>query len=203
MHGDRIQEPKEPQASACATPAHSVTRAILIFPFIVLALPHLVSAEVTVRDPGSYVVDAANIIDPANEQQMNLWLAELEQKTTAQIKVLTVTTIDGEDFFGFVQRHAELWKLGRKGKDNGALIPLAINERKVRIHTGYGLEGMMQDAWCGSVSRVRGWQARDRWIVEPGNDLFVVWLHNWQDTGSELTTLSRSAAIKAVYTHSF
>ncbi len=54
-----------------------------------------------------------------------------------------------------------------------------------------------------SVSRVLGWQFRYRWIVEPGNDLYVVWLHNWQDTGSELTTLSRSAAIKAVYTHSF
>ena len=54
-----------------------------------------------------------------------------------------------------------------------------------------------------SVSRVLGWQFRYRWIVEPGNDLYVVWLHNWQDTGSELTTLSRSAALKAVYTHSF
>ena len=54
-----------------------------------------------------------------------------------------------------------------------------------------------------SMSRVLGWQFRYRWIVEPGNDLYVVWLHNWQDTGSELTTLSRSAAIKAVYTHSF
>ena len=108
-----------------------MTCAVLAFPFIVMALPLLVTAEVTVPDAGSYVVDAANIIDPASEQQMNLWLAELEQRTTAQLKVLTVTTIDGEDFFGFVQRHAELWRLGRKGKDNGALIALAINERKV------------------------------------------------------------------------
>ena len=161
MPGDRKQNPNEPRAEpvpigsgACATPAQGTACAALIFPFIVMALPHWASAEVTVRDSGSYVIDAANIIDPASEQQMNLWLAELEQKTTAQVKVLTVTTIDGEDFFGFVQRHAKLWELGRKGKDNGALIALAIQERKVRIHTGYGLEGAMPDSWCGSVSRV-------------------------------------------------
>jgi hypothetical protein len=54
-----------------------------------------------------------------------------------------------------------------------------------------------------SVSRLLGWQLRYRWIVEPGNDLYFVWYHNWLDTGPELTTLSKSAAIKAVYTHSF
>ena len=54
-----------------------------------------------------------------------------------------------------------------------------------------------------SVSRLLGWQLRYRWIVEPGNDLYFVWFHNWQDTGPELTTVSRSAAVKAVYTHSF
>jgi hypothetical protein len=54
-----------------------------------------------------------------------------------------------------------------------------------------------------SVSRLLGWQLRYRWIVKPGNDLYFVWFHNWLDTGPELTTLSKSAAIKAVYTHSF
>jgi hypothetical protein len=54
-----------------------------------------------------------------------------------------------------------------------------------------------------SVSRVVGWQLRYRWIVEPGNDLYFVWFQNWQDTGQELTSLSQSAAVKAIYTHSF
>jgi hypothetical protein len=54
-----------------------------------------------------------------------------------------------------------------------------------------------------SVSRLLGWQLRYRWIVEPGNDLYVVWFHNWLDTGLALTTVGKSAAIKAVYTHSF
>ena len=54
-----------------------------------------------------------------------------------------------------------------------------------------------------SVSRVLGWQSRFRWIVQPGNDIYVVWLNNWQDTGPQLTTLDRSAAVKAVYTYGF
>ena len=54
-----------------------------------------------------------------------------------------------------------------------------------------------------SVSRLLGWQLRYRWIVKPGNDLYFVWFHNWQDFGPTLITLSKSAAIKAVYTHGF
>ncbi len=110
-------------------------------------------AEVTVQDPGSYVVDKANVINASEEQQLERWLRELEQKTTVQIKILTVPTVEGEEFFGFTQRHAELWKLGKKGKDNGALIALGLKERKVRLHTGYGLEGILPDSWAGSISR--------------------------------------------------
>lgn len=110
-------------------------------------------AEVTIPDPGTFVVDAAGIIDAQTERQLEGWLRELEQKTTAQVKVFTVPTIEGEDFFGFVQRHAELWKLGQEGKDNGVLIAVAIRERKDRIHVGYGLESVLPDSWCGSLRR--------------------------------------------------
>ena len=110
-------------------------------------------AEVTIPDPGSYVVDKANLINIGEEQQLERLLRELEEKTTAQVKVLTVPTTSGEDFFGFVHRHAELWKLGQQGKDNGVLIALGLKERKVRIHTGYGLEGVLPDSWAGSLSR--------------------------------------------------
>lgn len=110
-------------------------------------------AAVTVKDPGTYVVDRAGIIDDGVERQLEGWLHELEQKTTAQIKVLTVPTIDGEDFFSFVHRHAELWKLGRAGRDNGVLIAVSLKEREDRIHVGYGLESVLPDSWCGSLRR--------------------------------------------------
>ncbi len=123
-----------------------------VMAILLVAVPSAVG-EVTVRDPGSYVVDRAEIVDAAVEQKLEGWLRELEQKTTAQVKVLTVKTTDGEDFFGFVQRHAELWKLGRAGKDNGALIAVALQEREVRVHVGYGLEPALPDSWCGSLYR--------------------------------------------------
>lgn len=110
-------------------------------------------AEVTVRDPGTFVVDHARILDAATVQQVESLLNELEQKTTAQVKVLTVRSTEGEPVFDFTHRHAELWKLGRTGKDNGALIVVAVEDREVRIHTGYGLEGALPDSWIGSASR--------------------------------------------------
>ncbi len=77
-------------------------------------------AEMNVAQTGEYVVDAAGVIDTKTKTEIEGWLKELEEKTTAQVKVLTVKTDDGEDFFRFVQRHYDLWKLGKKGKSNGA-----------------------------------------------------------------------------------
>lgn len=110
-------------------------------------------AEVTVRDPGSFVVDQANILTSVAENKLEGWLRELEQKTTAQVKVLTVSTTDGEAIFDLTQRHAELWKLGQAGKDNGVLVAVAVADRKYQIHVGYGLEGVLPDSWCGSLGR--------------------------------------------------
>ncbi|HRX86849.1 MAG TPA: TPM domain-containing protein, partial [Phycisphaerae bacterium] len=129
--------------------AAGVTTALLVAS--VVAAPAL--ADVTIEDPGTFVVDRANIIAPADEAQMNGFLKELEDKTGAQVKVLTVPTTEGEDIDSFAFRHAEKWKLGRAGKDNGALIALAVKERHVKIETGYGLEGVLPDSWCGSASR--------------------------------------------------
>ncbi len=87
-----------------------------VYPVItVLALllaPSIAIGDVTIPPSGHFIVDTAGIIDPAVEQRLELWLSELERKTTAQVKVLSVQTTDGEDFFTFVHRHAEAWKLG-------------------------------------------------------------------------------------------
>ncbi len=119
----------------------------------VLLVAGPVRAAVTIDDPGSYVVDAAGVIEAGQRGQLENWLRELEQKTTAQVKVLTVRTTAGEDFFSFVHRHAERWKLGRRGKDNGVLIAVAIGDREDRIHVGYGLEAVLPDSWLGTLRR--------------------------------------------------
>ena len=54
-----------------------------------------------------------------------------------------------------------------------------------------------------SVSRILGWQSRFRWILKPGNDIYVVFMNNWLDSGTQLTTLDRTVASKVIYTHRF
>ena len=129
---------------------------------------------VTIADPGTFVVDKADVVDPATKVRLEEYLKELELKTTAQIKLLTVPTTGGEDIFAFAQRHFELWKLGQKGKDNGALIVLSVNDRQARIHTGYGLEGALPDSWCGTLLRkVRDRYFRDRRYSQGLDELVV------------------------------
>lgn len=115
--------------------------------------PCLAFAKVTVEDPGTFVVDRADILDRGAEQQIGGVLRELEQKTGAQVKVLTVSTTEGEAIFDFAFRHAEAWKLGQQGKDNGVLIAVAVRDRQASIMVGYGLEGLLPDSWCGTLRR--------------------------------------------------
>jgi uncharacterized protein len=130
------------------------------FALIAFVLAPVARASVTIPRPQSFITDQAGILDNAAQRKITGWLAELQQKTGAFVLVVTVATTDGEDFFGFVQRHFDAWKPGQKGKGDGVLIMLAIKERKVRIHTGYGLESIMPDSWCGSISR----EARDQFF---------------------------------------
>jgi len=119
----------------------------------VLTWSGIARGQTTIPDPGHFVVDQAGIVEAATRQQLEGWLLELQQKTGAQIKVLTVSTLDGESDFDFFLRHAEHWKLGSAGQDNGALVGVAVQERKIRILPGYGLEPVLTDAWCGQLAR--------------------------------------------------
>jgi uncharacterized protein len=112
------------------------------------------SGLITVPDDGnSPVIDQAHVLDPASTEKLIVLLHSLKRETGAQVKVLTVPSLGSEDVFAFTERHFELWKLGQKGKDNGVLVVLAPKEHKIRIHVGYGLEGVLPDIWCGSIER--------------------------------------------------
>jgi uncharacterized membrane protein YgcG len=92
------------------------------------------------------VVDEAGLLTPAERQSLTDMLAAYEQKTTNQVVVVTLKSLQGtsiEDYGYQLGRH---WGIGQKGKDNGALLIVAPNEHKVRIEVGYGLEGELTDA---------------------------------------------------------
>ena len=92
------------------------------------------------------VVDDAGILDPATKAGLERKLAEFETKTTGQLVVVTLKSLQGtsiEDYGYQLGRH---WQIGQKEKNTGALLIVAPNERKVRIEVGYGFEGTLTDA---------------------------------------------------------
>lgn len=127
---------------------------ILILALIFLAA-HAVSAEVTVPDkPYNHVVDLAGIIDDNIEAGLNRYLLELEQKTTAQMIVLTIASLEGQSIEDLsIDIAHDRWKLGQKGRDNGLLLLVSLQDRKYRFETGYGLEGVLPDSLTGSIGR--------------------------------------------------
>lgn len=123
------------------------------FLFLFACVTHLFAGQIPVPAFKDYVNDYANVIDSRTEQEMNNYLGNLERSTGVQLAVLTVPSLKGEDIASFSVRTAENWGVGRNGKDNGALLILAMEERDVRIEVGYGLEDKLTDAKCGLILR--------------------------------------------------
>src|SRR5215510_13538106 len=92
------------------------------------------------------VVDQANIIQPATRTAIEQKLADLETRSGIQIAVATVNSLEGQDIEPYANELFRTWKLGEKTKNNGVLLLVAPNERRVRIEVGYGLEKTLTDA---------------------------------------------------------
>ncbi len=99
------------------------------------------------------VTDNAEILSPAMRQTLTEQLKSHEDKTGNQIAVLTVPTLGGESVEDYAVAVFESWKLGQKGKDNGVLILVAPQDRRMRIEVGYGLEGVLTDLLAGRIIR--------------------------------------------------
>jgi uncharacterized protein len=92
------------------------------------------------------VVDNAAIIPSDMEARIEGKLAALEEKTTDQFVVVTLSSLQGYEIADFGYQLGRHWGIGQAGKDNGLLLIVAPNEREVRFEVGYGLEGTMTDA---------------------------------------------------------
>lgn len=92
------------------------------------------------------VVDQANVIPAPTRSAIEQKLADLEAKSGIQLVVATVTSLEGEEIEPYANTLFRAWQLGEKSKNNGVLLLVAPNERRVRIEVGYGLEGTLTDA---------------------------------------------------------
>src|SRR5690606_665022 len=91
------------------------------------------------------VVDNAGVIDAATEHALTQKLAALEQKSSDQIVVATIAPTGGEAMEPYAHRLFRQWRLGQAQEDNGILLLVAVNDRRMRIEVGYGLEGTLTD----------------------------------------------------------
>ncbi len=139
--------------AGCRTLQHSIST-VLIAAFFFLYAPACLAATALPERPFNHVVDLADIVEPEIEAGLNRYLLELEQKTTAQVIVLTITSLEDQPIEDLALDIAHnKWKLGQKGKDNGLLLLVALQDRKYRFEVGYGLEGVLPDSLVGSIGR--------------------------------------------------
>ncbi len=98
-----------------------------------------------------HVNDYADLLTAATELKIEQFLQEFERSDSTQLAVLTIPSLEGDSLEEFALKAAESWGLGQKGKDNGALLLVTKEERKVRIEVGYGLEGRLTDLLAGRI----------------------------------------------------
>ncbi len=98
-----------------------------------------------------YVNDYAGMLSAQATGQLQQALAGFDQSDSTQVAILTIPSLEGEDLEGFSIKVVEKWGVGQKGKDNGVLLLVAKQERKVRIEVGRGLEGVLTDLISGRI----------------------------------------------------
>ena len=104
----------------------------------------------TLNEP---IIDQAKLLTPAEKQAISQQILKLHQSGKAQVGVIIVPTTGQEDIFGFAMRVAEQWRLGSAKQDNGLLMAIAVNDRRIQILSGYGLEGVLPDIVLSRIIR--------------------------------------------------
>jgi uncharacterized protein len=101
----------------------------------------------------SYVSNPDGILSESTVYQLNTILGKLEAESTAQVAVVMLTSIGGDDIFDFSQRLFTHWGIGQSETDNGLLILFVLDQRTIRFHTGYGIEGILPDIVCKHIQQ--------------------------------------------------
>jgi uncharacterized protein len=118
---------------------------------LILFCASLASAEVNFPKPTGFVNDYAGILSGADKSKLEEISMTLKAKTGAELAVAIVKTAEPLDTKTYAVKLFEKWKIGEKGKDNGILILLAMEEKRIEIEVGYGLEGVVPDAKAGEI----------------------------------------------------
>jgi len=122
---------------------HGVRGALIALLLLLLLLPAFALDFPTLT---GRVVDEANVLDAAARSELTDKLSALEAKTSDQLVVVTLKSLQGTSIEDFGVQLGRRWQIGQKDKNNGVLLIVVPSERQVRIEVGYGLEGALTDA---------------------------------------------------------
>lgn len=125
----------------------------LVILLIAVSAPLKLAAEEKIPAPVGWVNDFVGIIDDGHKKKIEAIIEETERATSAEIAVAVFDSIAPYDEASYARLVFDSWKIGKKGKDNGVLILIALAEHRWRIEVGYGLEGILPDGLCGQIGR--------------------------------------------------
>ena len=120
------------------------------FPFMRSFIP-AISAEPSYPDYSSYVNDYAGVLQSDSKTQTEDLIAKVEKETNSEIAVAIISSLEGVSVEEYAVKLFEKWGVGKKKEDNGVLLLVAIEDRKLRIEVGYGLEGTITDLEAGNI----------------------------------------------------
>lgn len=126
--------------------------------FVLVLLGLLLSLTASAQElnsltPQGYVSDFANVLTPADRQGIETYAGRLEQVTGVQMALVTINSLKDQPIEDAANSLFRRWGIGKKGKDEGLLLLLAVQDHKDRIEVGYGLEPILPDGFVGSVLR--------------------------------------------------
>lgn len=127
-----------------------VLLSVLIF---ILTLPYFVKGASNIPVPTKlkYINDYVGIVDEGSKNYIVSLGSELENKTGSQAAVVIISSLEGKDIESYSNELFRSWGIGQKGKDNGLLILLSINDKKWRVEVGRELEGVITDIYSSRV----------------------------------------------------
>jgi uncharacterized protein len=123
----------------------------LLLALILWAQPPAAFSEAAFPSPRGAVNDFADVVPPAYKTRMENLAREVLEKTGTSVVVAVLPTLGEEDLKDYTNGLYSAWGIGKKGQDKGVLILLAVKERKLRIETGYGVEGILPDGLTGEI----------------------------------------------------
>ena len=123
---------------------------VLVFAFFTFT--HVNGQNVIERpNPPVLVTDLAGVLSPEQKQALENKLVAIDDSSSNQIAVVILPTLEGNPIEEYANKLFRTWGIGNKKKNNGVLLLIAIQDKKIRIEPGYGLEGALPDITCNSI----------------------------------------------------